>query len=134
MPWRSRCLKSTAPPNKCAAKTAIIESYDKLIIANRQLAVCAARERPLREDAVNEHEAIRPLTANTTGSSAGRPIRNPQSVIRNTKTASFVFATLDDCKDITRLCGQREARGGDWRRLLGLEAARGLLNLGLKCM
>lgn len=66
-----------------------------------------------------------------TGSSAFLP---PMDGLRNKdhefKTGVFVFRTLDDCEAITKFAegGKRAAVIGGG--LLGLEAARGLLNLG----
>jgi len=54
-------------------------------------------------------------------------IRNPQSAF---KRGVFVFRTLDDCEAITNYAGSGKRGVVIGGGLLGLEAARGLLNLG----
>lgn len=82
----------------------IVEGYDKLVIA--------------------------------TGSSAFLPpiegITNFRSENSNLKTGVFVFRTLDDCEAITEYAASANRAVVIGGGLLGLEAARGLLTLGVE--
>jgi nitrite reductase (NADH) large subunit len=102
----------------------LTESYDKLVIATGSSPFIPPLQG-LRADCGLQNEEC--------GIETGQSI-NPQSAIRipQFKDGVFVFRTLDDCNGISSYA--QSARRGVviGGGLLGLEAARGLVNLGVE--
>ena len=111
----------------------VSESYDKLVIATGSSAFVPPMEGLYSEGGLQNADCGLPSSEkvapqeNKVAGPLRSAIHNPQSAF---KDGVFVFRTLDDCDAITKYAegGKRAAVIGGG--LLGLEAARGLLNLG----
>jgi len=91
---------------------AVVETYDKLVIATGSSAFVPPVEGLYRSEEESESA-----------------IRNPQSAF---KEGVFVFRTLDDCDGMAKYAENVKRAAVIGGGLLGLEAARGLLNRGLE--
>ena len=91
------------------SENGVVEPYDKLVIATGSSAFVPSIEGLASTD--NRQSAI----------------GNPQF-----KDGVFVFRTLDDCNNISNYAAKAKRAAVIGGGLLGLEAARGLLNLGVE--
>jgi nitrite reductase (NADH) large subunit len=90
------------------------------------------RQAKLVRGADGTIEAYDKLVIATGSSPFVPPLQNLYSETGSFKEGVFVFRTLNDCDGIANYAGQARSAAVIGGGLLGLEAARGLLNLGLE--